>query len=102
MLRLTQRFIFALISGLLLLGGHGAAQSSTSSPSMCPVALAPTASPGGPLPAESIPVATSSVSTPDAVGKQRGFLLSGEQFFNVDVPGALAGITGTLPTVCQR
>src|SRR5215471_840711 len=37
----------------------------------------------------------------DAVGMQHGFLLSGEQFTTIDVPGALAGVAGTLPTVAR-
>jgi len=37
----------------------------------------------------------------DAVGKQHGFLLSGGQFTTIDVPGALVGATGTLPTIAR-
>ena len=101
MLRLTQRFIFALMSGLLLLGGHGAAQTfnfvSIDVPcGACPNGIARRTAAGGINPRGDIV----GVYT-DAVGKQRGFLLSGEQFFNVDVPGALAGVTGTLPTVAR-
>jgi len=37
----------------------------------------------------------------DAVGMQHGFLMRGEQFTTIDVPGALAGVAGTLPTVAR-
>jgi hypothetical protein len=37
----------------------------------------------------------------DAVGKQHGYLLRRGQFTTIDVPGALAGVTGDLPTVAR-
>src|SRR5437667_7208089 len=37
----------------------------------------------------------------DAVGMQHGFLLSRGQFTTIDVPGTLAGVAGTLPTVAR-
>jgi hypothetical protein len=37
----------------------------------------------------------------DAVGVQHGFFLSLGQFTTIDVPGTLAGVSGTLPTVAR-
>ncbi len=38
----------------------------------------------------------------DADGKSRGFLLSDDgQFATIDVPGSLAGVAGTLPTIAR-
>src|SRR2546423_4136962 len=37
----------------------------------------------------------------DGVGKQHGFLLKGGQFTTVDVPGAIVGVVGTLPTTAN-
>ena len=99
---ITQSFVFAVISGLLLLGGDSAAAQSFNFISIdvpcgtCPNGIARRTAAGGINPGGAIV----GVYT-DAVGKQHGFLLSGGQFSDVDVPGDLAGVTGTLPTVAR-
>jgi len=94
------------LSSALLLAAPSMAQSydfasidvpcSAAPPTSCPNGISRRTAIGGINPAGDIV----GVYT-DGVGKQHGFLLSGGQFTTIDVPGALAGVAGTLPTVAR-
>jgi hypothetical protein len=94
------------LSSALLLAAPSMAQSydfasidvpcSAAPPTSCPNGISRRTAIGGINPAGHIV----GVYT-DGVGKQHGFLLSGGQFTTIDVPGALAGVAGTLPTVAR-
>lgn len=86
------------LSGLLLLAASSAAQSfnyiSFDVPcSACPGGIARSTTPQGISPGGDIVGFYL-----DAVGQQHGFLLSGGKFTTIDIPGALVGATGILPT----
>ena len=61
----------------------------------CPGRIARRTAIGGINPAGEIGVYT------DAVGRQHGFRLSRGAFTTIDVPGELAGVAGTLPTIAR-
>lgn len=100
MQRNTYRLIFVLVSGLLFTT-RSAGQSFNFTTIDVPCA----ACPGGiarQTSAQGINPAGDVVGFyVDAVGKSRGFLLSGGQFTSIDVPGALVGVVGTLPTLAR-
>lgn len=92
---------------LVALATTGAAWESRPTPSFdyysidvpcsaCPGGIARRTAPGGINPAGDI----AGVYT-DAVGRQHGFVLSRGQFTTIDVPGEIAGVAGTLPTVVR-
>jgi hypothetical protein len=97
----TRKFIFALVSGLLLFTTRSAAQSFSFTTIDVPCA----ACPGGiarSTRAEGINPGGEIVGDyRDAVGAAHGFVLSGGQFTAIEVPGAIAGVAGILPTVAK-
>jgi probable HAF family extracellular repeat protein len=119
--------IFALIPALLLLSDLGAAQSVTmprmremasmqdhhSHPQQRQIAVRPSTDDSVPaftFTSIDVPGATGTLATGinarghivgiyyDAAGNSHGFLFKRDDFFTVDVPGSLVGVSGTLQT----
>jgi hypothetical protein len=92
-----------LIAACLLLAGRASAQSFDYTPIDVPCPnQAPTFCPGGVAVQTSVnginPAGDIVGSYMDGVKLQHGFIRKGDQYFSVDVPGRLLGVTGTLPT----
>lgn len=94
---------FAVIAAWLLVASRVSAQSfeytlidvpcSAQAPTSCPNGVAVQTTPAGINPAGDIVG-----SYVDGVNRRHGFLKSGAEYFTIDVPGELVGVTGTLPT----
>ena len=116
---MKNRALFVSIFGLLLLVGHSFAQfnyspfdvgcDAAANASTCPAGLAPGATARSTFFSGINPGGDIVGGYGDSVGKAHGFLLTGfvqsggaaGQLTNIDVPGALVGANGTLPTTAN-